>query len=138
MKKKQKFCIKYLFQIVYSVFGALSAPILGLYILGFFFPRVNNRSASIGFFTSLLFQLWVIIGANLTRHLQPKRILGISTDGCQMMNRTNLTMNPINKENASNFFLPLYSISMMWYAFNGVMLTVILGLVASFICGIEI
>lgn len=38
------------------------------------------------------------------------------------MSRTNTT---------SNFFLPLYSISFMWYAFNGVVLTVLLALLCS-------
>jgi hypothetical protein len=36
---------------------------------------------------------------------------------------------------SNNFFLPLYSISFMWYAFNGVVVTVVIGLACSLVCG---
>ncbi|CAF4816881.1 unnamed protein product [Rotaria sp. Silwood1] len=124
--------------IVYSIIGALAAPIFGLFLLGFFFPRVNNRSACIAFLISLVFQLWVLIGANFTLHQQPKRILSISIDGCASFNLTNITLNTTSarsNNNDNNFFLPLYSISFMWYAFNGVVLTVIVGLACSLLCG---
>ncbi|CAF1175817.1 unnamed protein product [Rotaria sordida] len=124
--------------IVYSVTGTLAAPIFGLFLLGFFFPRVNNRSACIAYFITLVFQLWVLIGANFTLHQQPKRILPISIDGCTSLNLNNITLNTINSKsinNDNNLFLPLYSISFMWYGFNGVLLTVIIGLVCSLFCG---
>ena len=82
---------------------------------------------------SLIFQLWVVIGANFTRHQQTKRILPISIDGCQSLNLPHFISPSINT--VKNIFLPLYSISIMWYAFIGIMLTLIIGLIASLICG---
>lgn len=77
-----------------------------------------------------------MIGANLTRHLQVKQILPILTERCPIISRTNSTIvSPVHQKSVNDFFLPLYSISMMWYAFNGVMLTVVLGWVASLLCG---
>ncbi|CAF4232486.1 unnamed protein product, partial [Adineta steineri] len=119
--------------VVYSTMGTLAAPIFGVFVLGFFFPRVNNRSALIAFFVSLAFQIWVLVGATLTAHQQPRRSLPTFINGCTSINTTlNLIRTGTNANN-SNFFLPLYSISFMWYAFNGVSLTIIVGLACSLI-----
>ncbi|UJR19724.1 hypothetical protein I4U23_022858 [Adineta vaga] len=85
--------------IAYSIMGALAAPIFGVFLLGFFFPRVNSRvSALVAFLTTLLFQIWVLVGANFTRHQQSKRILPISIDGCISSASTNVTINLMNIE----------------------------------------
>jgi len=36
--------------------GALSGPILGLFLLGFFFPRVNNR-VNFDLFSSIYYEI---------------------------------------------------------------------------------
>jgi hypothetical protein len=56
--------------------------------------------------------------------------LPISVEGC--LPAVNITQ-PIASLN--NPLLPLYSISLMWYSFNGVFITVILGLLGTFIFG---
>ncbi|CAF0745475.1 unnamed protein product [Adineta ricciae] len=118
--------------LVYSVIGTLTAPIFGIFLLGFYFPRVNNRSALIAFFISLVFQLWVLIGASFTVHQQLRRSLPTSVNGCTSLNITLKTPLIISQNLSSpNFFLPLYSISFIWYAFNGVSITVIMGLACS-------
>ena len=97
-----------IFKLVYSVVGTLSPPIFGIFLLGFFFTRVNNRvslyyyvpldvlvcldqSALIAFFISLAFQLWVLIGATLTAHQQLRRSLPTSVNGCTSLNITLIT-----------------------------------------------
>lgn len=125
--------LKSILVIAYSIMGALPSPIFGVFILGFFFPRVNSRSALIAFLVSIAFQVWVIIGANLTFRQQPDRRLPTSISECMSSNSTNITFRLTNNalKTEQNFFLPLYSISFLWYAFNGVMLTVIIGLLCS-------
>ncbi|CAF3645713.1 unnamed protein product [Rotaria socialis] len=125
--------------IVFSIFGTLAAPIFGVFLLGFFFPRVNSRNALIGFIISLIVQIWILIGANLTSKQQLKKALPTSINGCSLPIVQNITFNNTDTINlnlelntASNsIFLPLYSISFMWYAVNGVLITTIIALLCS-------
>ena len=80
-----------------------------------------------------------MIGANFTRHQQIKRVLPVSIDGCQSFNLSSITLSSTTMSDSklsdlNNLFLPLYSISIMWYAFNGVMVTLIIGLITSLLC----
>ena len=81
-----------------------------------------------------------MIGANFTRHQQIKRVLPVSIDGCQSFNLSSITLSSTTMSDSklsdlNNLFLPLYSISIMWYAFHGVMVTLIIGLITSLLCG---
>ena len=87
------------------------------------------QSALIAFFVSIVFQLWVIIGASVTAQQQTNRMLPTSMTGCMASNSTNITIALANNE--KSIFLPLYSISFLWYSFNGVVVTMIVGLICS-------
>lgn len=50
-----------------SLFGVLSAPIMGVFFLGFFFPQANRRGGLVGFLVSLAFQVWIFLGAQITK-----------------------------------------------------------------------
>ncbi|CAF1408205.1 unnamed protein product [Adineta ricciae] len=52
--------------IVFQIAGSFAAPILGVYLVGFFLRRVNSRSVLIAFFLCLIFQMWILIGSTLT------------------------------------------------------------------------
>ncbi|UJR22916.1 hypothetical protein I4U23_025944 [Adineta vaga] len=122
--------------VVFQICGALTSPILGVYLLGFFAPRVNSRNVLVAFLLCLIFQTWILIGANLMIKQQIGRSgrLPTSIKGCS--STINITTQPIiMNATSSHPLLPLYSISFMWYAFTGVCLTVILGLLGSFIFG---
>jgi sodium-coupled monocarboxylate transporter 8/12 len=71
-----------------SLFGVLSGPIMGVFFLGFFFPRANRRGGLIGFLTSLGFQLWLFLGAQITKNQMKSERLPLSIANC---------MPPINK-----------------------------------------
>ncbi|CAF2067862.1 unnamed protein product [Rotaria magnacalcarata] len=70
--------------IVFQIAGSFVTPILGVYILGFFAPRVNSRSILIALSFCLLFQSWVMIGATLTakQHFERDGRLAVFADEC--------------------------------------------------------
>ncbi|CAF1033046.1 unnamed protein product [Rotaria sp. Silwood1] len=121
--------------IVLQIAGSFVSPILGVYLLGFFAPRLNSRSVLVAFFLCMIFQIWVLLGASLTiqQPIHKSGRLPISVNGC--LPRINITQSIPIHQSSNNVLLPLYSISVMWYSFNGVFLTVIFGLLGIFIFG---
>ncbi|KAG2468446.1 SC5A8 protein, partial [Polypterus senegalus] len=70
-------------QAALSIFGMISGPLLGLYLLGMFFPCANSIGGLVGLFTGLILTLWVGIGAQIYPPLPEKtNPLHLSTAGC--------------------------------------------------------
>lgn len=67
-----------------SLFGALSGPIMGVFVLGFFFPQANSLGGFVGFLTSLFLQLWILVGAQLTRPQMKSERLPLSIANCSI------------------------------------------------------
>ena len=65
-----------------SLFGVLSGPIMGVFFLGFFFPRANRRGGLVGFLTSLSFILWIFLGAQVTKSQMKSERLPLTTVNC--------------------------------------------------------
>jgi len=65
-----------------SLFGVLSGPIMGAFFLGFFFPQANSRGGFIGFLASLFLQLWIFLGAQITKNQMKSASLPLSVAGC--------------------------------------------------------
>lgn len=65
-----------------SLFGVLSGPIMGAFFLGFFFPQANRHGGFIGFIASLLLQLWIFLGAQITKKQMKSARLPLSTTNC--------------------------------------------------------
>ncbi|CAF3615835.1 unnamed protein product [Rotaria sp. Silwood1] len=103
--------------IVLQIAGSFVSPILGVYLLGFFAPRLNSRVTSL----------------TIQQPIHKSGRLPISVNGC--LPRINITQSIPIHQSSNNVLLPLYSISVMWYSFNGVFLTVIFGLLGIFIFG---
>uniref|UniRef100_A0A3B3RK56 Solute carrier family 5 member 8, like n=1 Tax=Paramormyrops kingsleyae TaxID=1676925 RepID=A0A3B3RK56_9TELE len=79
-------------QAALSVFGMISGPLLGLYVLGMFFRCANSSGGLVGMITGLLLTLWVGIGAQMYPPLPEKtRPLPLSTEGCIYNNTQNFT-----------------------------------------------
>ncbi|CAF1339041.1 unnamed protein product [Rotaria sordida] len=121
--------------IICQFVGSYIPPILGIYLLGFFAPRVNSRNVLVALLLCLIFQTWILIGANLTakQHIGRNGRLPTSIEGC--LSAVNITQPITTSQSSNNPLLPLYSISVMWYAFNGVFLTIIFSLLGTFIFG---
>jgi sodium-coupled monocarboxylate transporter 8/12 len=65
-----------------SLFGVLSGPIMGVFLLGFFFPQANRHGGLVGFLTSLAFQLWIFLGVQITKNQMKSARLPLSTTKC--------------------------------------------------------
>lgn len=71
-----------------SLFGVLSGPIMGVFLLGFFFPQANRRGGLIGFLTSLALQLWIFLGAQFNKKQIRTPKLPFSVENCQTVINT--------------------------------------------------
>lgn len=120
--------------IVFQITGSLVTPILGVFLLGFFAPRVNSRSVLVAFFLCLVFQTWIMTGATLTakQYKGQDGRLPTSVDRCSLP--INVTISNVAQPKP-NLLLPLYSISYLWYNLNGVLLLVIFGLLGTLVFG---
>ena len=65
-----------------SLFGVLSGPVMGVFFLGFFFPQANNLGGFLGFLASLFLQLWIFLGAQITKKQMKSERLPLSVANC--------------------------------------------------------
>lgn len=65
-----------------SLFGVLSGPIMGVFFLGFFVPQANRYGGLAGFIASLVFELWIFLGAQITKNQMKSSRLSLSTAKC--------------------------------------------------------
>ncbi|KAK3879833.1 hypothetical protein Pcinc_015640 [Petrolisthes cinctipes] len=70
-----------LFSVAYSISGAITGPLDGLYMAGIFMPWTNKKGAVTGIVTSFVVSLWRVIG-NFIRGGGSPPHLPFSTDGC--------------------------------------------------------
>ncbi|XP_019629944.1 PREDICTED: sodium-coupled monocarboxylate transporter 2-like [Branchiostoma belcheri] len=69
-----------------SIFGMVGGPMLGVFVLGMFFPCANKWGGLAGLLTSLAMSLWVGLGGFVwprSRWMPP-----VSTEGCPSVNVT--------------------------------------------------
>nr|XP_053629338.1 sodium-coupled monocarboxylate transporter 1-like isoform X1 [Cherax quadricarinatus] len=64
-----------------SILSAITGPLSGLFISGICTPWVSTKGAIVGFLTSLVFSVWVVIGKFLRGGGSPAR-LPLSIEGC--------------------------------------------------------
>ncbi|UJR32988.1 hypothetical protein I4U23_020450 [Adineta vaga] len=113
-----------------SLFGVLSGPIMGVFFLGFFFPQANSRGGFIGFLASLFLQLWIFLGAQITKKQMKSERLPLSVAHCSIpINITTTISTPIKP----NPLLDFYSISYMWYTPIAVGTVLVVGLIVSYL-----
>lgn len=100
-----------------------------------FFPWANSVGSVIGLCSGTAVSFWIAIGNFMSKPFYPKA--PVSIDGCRDLyhNITNLSELPSIDHNSDQEIFPLYKVSYMWYSVIGCLLTVIVGLVCSFITG---
>ncbi|OWF37094.1 sodium-coupled monocarboxylate transporter 2-like [Mizuhopecten yessoensis] len=144
-------------QMALSVFGACGGPLAGLFFLGGMIPKANWIGAMVGSLTALAFNMWITVGSQMYG-AKPVKLTQNPTSGCfpnnlvVTMNDTsmysyNSTMNTTpfgdagHSSMSSNgviapdeaFFL--YNVSYVWYGLIGFCLTLIIGIVVSWLTG---
>ncbi|XP_065135745.2 sodium-coupled monocarboxylate transporter 1 [Paramisgurnus dabryanus] len=134
-------------QAALSIFGMISGPLLGLYLLGMFFRCANSTGGFVGLISGLVITLWVGIGAQLYPPLPEKTLrLPLSVEGCAVspMNQTTTvipfttvlhnytTTTPAPRPALADNW---YSLSYLYFCPVGILVTMIVGLTVSAITG---
>lgn len=122
-----------------TIFGVVGGPLLGLFTLGMLCESANQRGAITGVTLALSFLLWIAFGGPRPELSK----LPTSTANCNLMTSLNETLLVLRQSISANqtvtsivdtgeekFFF-LYRISYMWYAPLGLLITVVIGWVAS-------
>ncbi|UYV76494.1 hypothetical protein LAZ67_14000717, partial [Cordylochernes scorpioides] len=121
-----------------TVLGVVGGPLLGLFTLGMLCPGASSNGALVGLLCSLGVSLWTGFGARFT--MPPPPTLPLSADGCPP-NTTILPIPPVVRYVHSptcaclcrEDVFGLYRISYMWYATLGFLITLVVGVVVSYL-----
>lgn len=65
---------------LFAINGALSGPLIGLFLVAVYLPWINVKGASVGFITSIFLNIWIAVGQLFTQTQAP--FLPLSRDGC--------------------------------------------------------
>lgn len=142
--------------------SATSGPLLGVFILAMLCPMANWKGASIGMILSHIITIWLTFGSfsiekppivmlptsiegclndtfssGITKPLTPWILSSVPLEvGWDIHNTSFLTstQTPVADK---NFIQNLYSVSYMYYAFVGTLITVVVGIVISYITASE-
>nr|CAD7255943.1 unnamed protein product [Timema shepardi] len=139
-------------QVALSFNGMVGGVTLGLFSLGMFFPWANSKGALVGGVTAAALVMWIGLGTQVAvaRGLMELIPKNSTVEGCSCNNNsTALGKFNLVKEAAKTFrvvldepeepeleeqeVFGLYKISYLWYSAIGFMVTVILGIVVSFL-----
>ncbi|XP_040059071.2 sodium-coupled monocarboxylate transporter 1 [Gasterosteus aculeatus] len=132
-------------QAALSIFGMISGPLLGLYLLGMLFRTSNSTGGLVGMTLGLLLTLWVGIGGQIFPPTADMTIpLNISIAGCNNTMGQNYTTSAPWTSAAPPTSLPdvrppladsWYSLSYLYFSLLGTLTTVVCGLLVSMITG---
>ncbi|XP_061582811.1 sodium-coupled monocarboxylate transporter 1 [Cololabis saira] len=131
-------------QAALSIFGMISGPLLGLYLLGMFFRTTNSIGGLVGMMIGLALTLWVGIGSQLYPATDDMtNPLPLSTAGCNNTGTDSTTATPWTSSGPLTTQLdhrpPLadtwYSLSYLYFSLFGMLTTMVSGLVVSIITG---
>ncbi|XP_043097006.1 sodium-coupled monocarboxylate transporter 1 [Puntigrus tetrazona] len=131
-------------QAALSIFGMISGPLLGLYILGMFFRCANSTGGLVGLISGLAITLWVGIGAQVYPPLPEKTLkLPLSVEGCfapDMNETTTITPFSTVLQTTTPQSRPAladnwYSLSYLYFCPVGIIVTMVTGLIVSAMTG---
>nr|XP_015913637.1 putative sodium-dependent multivitamin transporter isoform X3 [Parasteatoda tepidariorum] len=135
------------------VFGMVGGPVLGIYLLGMFSKRANEKGTLIGLLVGFTVNAWLGFGSYAIKAKVPR--LSQSVTGCPVLNISitetvlNSTKNLIAGEVISTtvstgiaysssldeerYIFPVYKISYLWFPLIGTLSVFIVGYIASFV-----
>ncbi|XP_075953029.1 sodium-coupled monocarboxylate transporter 1 [Anarhichas minor] len=132
-------------QAALSIFGMISGPLLGLYLLGMLFRTSNSIGGLVGMILGLVLTLWVGIGGQVYPQTSEKtNPLQVSTAGCNSTMGQNYTTtapwtSAVTLTSQADVRPPLadswYSLSYLYLSLLGTLTTIVCGLLVSMITG---
>ncbi|KAK9507612.1 hypothetical protein O3M35_007432 [Rhynocoris fuscipes] len=113
--------------------GMTSGAILGIFVLGLFFPTANAKGAMIGGLCSLATTTWCLLGFRISslQGLIYYPIKDISVEGCPFNVTAKAGFNPDSNDAPEDYVFPLYKLSIFYYSLVGCTIAVIIGLIVS-------
>ncbi|CAF0920702.1 unnamed protein product [Adineta ricciae] len=118
--------------IVIRINGTFSSPILGAYLLGFFSSRVKSRSVLVAICLCFIFQTFMLVGSMITVPPTDQHGGRLPTSVNECVPSVNDTM-PVTINQRLSLLESLFSISPLWFNFNGTIMMIISGLIFTFI-----
>ncbi|XP_065305227.2 sodium-coupled monocarboxylate transporter 2-like [Dermacentor albipictus] len=113
-----------------SLVGALSGPLLAIFVLGIFFPCCRKKGAMAGILVGIAISGWQALGSIVYPRQADE--LPTSTAGCSNFNRT-IHAGSYDSPPAPSGILRFYHISFMWVVLVGFLTHVIVSLVVSLV-----
>ncbi|XP_077988107.1 sodium-dependent multivitamin transporter-like [Glandiceps talaboti] len=133
-------------ELALSLGNLILAPILGMFTLGLFFPWTNSIGAISGVISGMSIAMVILIGKFIYPPSWPT--LPVSTEGCFVENITDITTyssmmttnmftppTPQTLSGAEAGFAWFLNMSYLWYSPMEVTVTIIVGIVVSFLTG---
>jgi SSS family transporter len=122
-----------LIQMNFTLNGSFNAPILGVFILGSFFPYSNATGAIFGMISGFFMGIWLSLGAYIYKPVYPK--LGFINECNNISQIVNNNLTVTGEAINLNGFNKFYSISYMWFVVIGTLTTIIVGIIVSILTG---
>ncbi|XP_078480269.1 sodium-coupled monocarboxylate transporter 1-like [Lampetra planeri] len=126
-------------QAALSIFGMISGPLLGLYLLGMLFRTSNAIGGLVGMIIGLVLTLWVGIGSQIYPATPEKtNPLPVSTAGCNStlsQNYTTTTAPWTTLQPEPPIADSWYSLSYLYFSLVGTLTTMVSGLLVSVMTG---
>ncbi|XP_047443832.1 sodium/iodide cotransporter [Mugil cephalus] len=128
----------------FTVMGVVSGPLLGVFILGMFFPGTNRLGAYLGIVAGFCASLWLAVGSTL--YPPTEKTMGVLpsfTDGCALRNITvnnipdpeeQYILTPLHPENNGGL-LGFYSMSYLYFGAVATSSVVLVGVIVSYATG---
>lgn len=124
--------------------GAANAPIVGMFMLGLFFPWANWIGALVGAVLGFAFPMWISIGASVTKppiyrpmyyDVECCGFIPDNSTSSYFSSTTDVYTNLTTTVPEVSGITRLYMLSYLWNMGLGILITVVVGLIVSFLTG---
>ncbi|CBY33616.1 unnamed protein product [Oikopleura dioica] len=125
-------------EVVLSIGGIIAGPIYAIFMMGVFFPLIEEISAFIGLLSGVAVCTWCYIGRNIyatpTEIVENSFRIAVNTDGCTFENGTSFPIEPVDPEFVENsLILSFYHISYHYIGTLGFTVTVVVSFLTALI-----
>uniref|UniRef100_A0A669BTL7 Solute carrier family 5 member 5 n=1 Tax=Oreochromis niloticus TaxID=8128 RepID=A0A669BTL7_ORENI len=129
----------------FTVMGVVSGPLLGVFILGIFFPAANKLGAFTGILAGFCVSMWLAVGSTLYPPSEETMgVLPSLAGDCESINITQSIYNNNNNNNNDNCYsvfpqtrglLNFYSMSYLYFGAMATSSVVLVGVIVSYATG---
>ncbi|KAL7645183.1 UNVERIFIED_CONTAM: hypothetical protein RMT77_003568 [Armadillidium vulgare] len=88
-------------EMILTICGTLSGPMLGVFLIGFFLPQCNLKGVWTGFIGSSVLTLWLSLGAMLYK--EPTKMLAFSAADCLSSNISSVNMTSFQETTSTTY-----------------------------------